>query len=151
MMSSLEKGETSSPQLNSVPMQPSEPAMLSVWRSFSAQTSDDLTLSESQWQIHPRWPQIPYLWLEGRKAAWAASLLPNVTAPSPSHPGSHGGLLHLLCYSSPHPVFLLLLSPNSLARASVSLSLPSPPSFFALNPLQAASLHFPVALHTHLK
>lgn len=57
----------------------------------------------------------PYLWLEGRRATWAAFLLLNV--PTPSYSGSHGGLLYLLCYSSPCLVSLLLLlvSPSSFA------------------------------------
>lgn len=83
-MSSLAKGQTSSLQLNSC-------TLSTVW----------CTLWLTAWH-RPR-ARIPYLWLESRKAAWEASLLLNVTVPSPSRPESHGGFLHLLHYRSPHP------------------------------------------------
>lgn len=144
MMSSLTKRKSSS-------MQPlSEPDMLSAWLTVSP-TSVDPTPSTSQRQNRPRWPQSPYLWLEGRKAAWAASLQLNVTSPSPSHPGSHGGLLHLHRYSCPHPILLLLplCSRNSFVRFSVSFSPPSLSFLFAFIHLQAASCHLPLRLYTH--
>lgn len=58
--------------------------------TVSAQTSDDLTPSTCRRQTHPRWPRIPYLLLEGRTAAWAASLQLNSTPLSPLQAGSHG-------------------------------------------------------------
>ena len=99
-----------------------------------------------------RWPDavtelspFPYLWLEGRKAAWAASLRLNVSAPSPLHHGSHGALLHLFSSSrlppSPPPP---ALSEQLPLCDSVSLSPPSPPASFVLNPpgcLSSSSTH----------
>lgn len=69
-----------------------------------------------------------------------------------SHPGSHGGLLHLLRYSCPHPILLLpLCSRNSSAHVSVSFSPPSLPFVFAFIHLRAASLHrLYRTLHTFL-